>query len=126
LPIVAVEDIDEAIDYVNTRDHPLVLYVFSSDENIKKKIIANTTSGNVSIGDTFTIVSINELPFGGVGESGHGRQFLQYSFGNFTYERGVIDTPYGEEPAFAARYPPYTKESLDFFSSILKTPIPKI
>jgi acyl-CoA reductase-like NAD-dependent aldehyde dehydrogenase len=30
LPVIPVENIDEAISIVNSRDHPLALYVFSS------------------------------------------------------------------------------------------------
>ncbi|KDR68932.1 hypothetical protein GALMADRAFT_230970 [Galerina marginata CBS 339.88] len=126
LPIVSVENIDEAIDYLNDdRDYPLTLYIFSNDEANKTKIIANTTSGGVSIGDTFQQVSVGEMPFGGIGESGHGRQFLKTSFDNFVYERGIIDIPYHEEESKAARYPPYTEESLELVSAILRNPIPE-
>ncbi|KDR77921.1 hypothetical protein GALMADRAFT_118796 [Galerina marginata CBS 339.88] len=125
LPIVSVENVDEAINYLNDdRDYPLVLYIFSGNEANKKKIIANTNSGGVSVGDTFQQVSMNEMPFGGVGESGYGRQVLKFSFDNFVYERGVVDVPYDEEKFFGARYPPYTEESLEFFSALLKAPIP--
>ncbi|KAF8881169.1 aldehyde dehydrogenase [Gymnopilus junonius] len=133
LPIITVDSVDDAIAYLNDHDHPLVLYIFSSDENNKKRVsqiilyffIANTFSGGVSMNDTFAQLSMNEVPFGGVGESGHGRQVLRASFDNFTYTRGVSDTPYGDEPAFAARYPPYTQESYEIFAAILNTHIPE-
>ncbi|KAF8955005.1 aldehyde dehydrogenase [Flammula alnicola] len=125
LPIVSVENVDEAIDYVNDHDHPLVLYAFTTDEKTKKKILDNTTSGNVVFNDTINQLSMNEVPFGGVGESGHGRQVLYYSFENFTYTRSVADMPYHEEKFFGPRYPPYTKESLEFMSEILRRPIPE-
>ncbi|KAF4619978.1 hypothetical protein D9613_004641 [Agrocybe pediades] len=124
LPIYSVENVDEAIAYLNERDHPLVLYMFSTDEANKSRVVARTTSGAVSFNDVFQHIAINELPFGGVGESGYGRQILKFSFDNFVYERGVLDIPYEEEKFFGARYPPYTQESLGFFSEVLKTPIP--
>lgn len=124
LPIVTVEDVDEAIKFLNERPDPLVLYAFSEDEATKKKILAKTTSGGVCFNDTFQQVSVNELPFGGVGESGHGRQVLKYSFDNFVYERSVLDIPFGDEHLFAPRYPPYTTQSLAFFEGVLGTPIP--
>ncbi|KAF8961613.1 NADP-aldehyde dehydrogenase [Flammula alnicola] len=126
LPIVSVENVDEAIDYVNDQcDHPLVLYAFTTEEKTKKKILDNTTSGNVLFNDTINMLSMNEVPFGGVGESGYGRQVLYYSFENFTYTRSVADMPYPEEKFFGPRYPPYTKESLEFMSEILRRPIPE-
>ncbi|KAH9486012.1 Aldehyde dehydrogenase family 3 member I1, chloroplastic [Psilocybe cubensis] len=124
LPLVAVENLDEAIEFLGDRDHPLTLYLFSNDEEAKKKVLANTTSGNFWINDTFQQVGIDDLPFGGVGESGYGRQIMRYSFENFIYERGVVDVPFEDEPSFAARYPPYTDESLAIFSSALQAEIP--
>jgi len=76
-----------------------------------------------------------------------GRQILKYSFDNFVYERGVVDIPFAyvvvaicvvvllnpfcvafifisEEQFFGARYPPYTNQSLEFFSGVLQIPIP--
>jgi len=37
LPIVTVNDFDEAIAFVNARDHPLALYVFTDDSELKEK-----------------------------------------------------------------------------------------
>ena len=37
LAIVPVEDVNEAIDYINSRDHPLALYVFTQDAAFKAK-----------------------------------------------------------------------------------------
>ena len=36
LPIVVVEDIADAINYINERDHPLALYPFSTNNKIIK------------------------------------------------------------------------------------------
>ncbi|KAF9477627.1 aldehyde dehydrogenase [Pholiota conissans] len=125
LPIVTVENVDGAIDYINDHDHPLILYLFTTNEATKTKVLQNTTSGNVCINDTFTQLSINEMPFGGVGESGYGRQVQYYSYENFVYGRAVCEIPYEEEPFHVLRYPPYTAESVAFFSQVMKTPIPQ-
>ena len=37
LPIVTVNDFDEAIEFINARDHPLALYVFTDDSELKEK-----------------------------------------------------------------------------------------
>ncbi|KAF8166014.1 aldehyde dehydrogenase [Crassisporium funariophilum] len=124
LPIVSVESIDEAIDHINAGDHPLILYAFSNNEENKKKIVANTTSGGVAFNDTFQQLAVNELPFGGVGESGYGRQVLKYSFQLFVYERGIIDVPYQAEPFMNIRYPPYTEQTYEVMSAGVHVKIP--
>lgn len=37
LPIVPVEDMDEAIRVVNSKDTPLALYVFTDDKHTREK-----------------------------------------------------------------------------------------
>ncbi|KAJ3570930.1 hypothetical protein NP233_g4088 [Leucocoprinus birnbaumii] len=105
LPILPVEDVDEAIRFVNERDHPLVSYVFCNSQETKKKVLDNVISGNIAFGDTFQHMCLNEVPFGGVGESGYmidGRQVLQYSFKEFSYERTVVEIPDSMEGMFEA------------------------
>ncbi|KAG2137857.1 aldehyde dehydrogenase [Suillus bovinus] len=70
LPIVPVDSLKQAIDFVNARSHPLVLYAFSDNENVKQQLVAETQSGGIMFNDTFQHVAVKELPFAGVGESG--------------------------------------------------------
>ncbi|KAF9446190.1 aldehyde dehydrogenase [Macrolepiota fuliginosa MF-IS2] len=126
LPVLAVEDVDEAIRFISARNHPLVLYAFSPDEDTKNKILNNTMSGNTIFNDTVQQLAVNEVPFGGVGESGYGRQILRYSFDLFTYERTVVDIPAGMEPSLGIRYAPYTQEKFDFLSASVRTTIPTV
>lgn len=114
LPILPVEDVNEAIQFVKSRDHPLVLYAFCKSEETKKQILDNTISGNIVFGDTFQQMPLNQVPFGGVGESGYGRQILRYSFNEFSYERAVVDIPNSAEDLLGPiRYAPYTQDKFD-------------
>ncbi|KAJ7595089.1 aldehyde dehydrogenase [Mycena floridula] len=106
---------ERTTDYVRNRDHPLVLYAFTERQEIKDFIRERTMSGSIVFNDTFIQLSVNELPFGGVGESGYGRQILRYSFDAFSYMRSSIDVPRAAEPFLAIRYPPYTEASLNIF-----------
>ncbi|PFH47735.1 hypothetical protein AMATHDRAFT_67022 [Amanita thiersii Skay4041] len=124
LPLVPVDTLDEAIEYINTRDHALVLYAFTENEEVKKKINENTTSGNLVFNDTFMQLAVNELPFGGVGESGYGRQVLKFSCDLFMYQRSCVDIPRAAEPGLETRYPPYTQEKFEFFSAPARVEIP--
>jgi len=126
LPILPVEDVDEAINFVRARDHPLVLYAFTRNDETKNKILSKTASGNAVFNDTVQQLAVNELPFGGVGESGYGRQVLRYSFDLFTYERAVIDVPKEAEPFLDIRYAPYTPEKLEPLSAAARMVIPTV
>lgn len=48
LPIVTVNDFDEAIEFINARDHPLALYIFTDDCKLREKgkiyLVSNTTT----------------------------------------------------------------------------------
>lgn len=125
LPIVPVKDLNEAINYVNSKDHPLVIYAFTEKQEVKDRLIAETMSGNLVFNDTFQQLAVNEIPFGGIGESGYGYQIMKYSYDGFTHLRSSIDVPYDYEPHFALRYPPYSEEKRKTIEAGMKLDIPK-
>ncbi|KAJ7214515.1 aldehyde dehydrogenase, partial [Mycena pura] len=124
LPIVPVDSIDEAIEFVRARDHPLVLYTFTENPAIKQKILDQTLSGGAVFNDIFMQLAVNDLPFGGVGESGYGLQYGKASFDAFSYVRASIDVPGEMEPFNAARYPPYNEEKLKKLRAAVAKRIP--
>ena len=72
LPIVNVHSVQEAIDFINEREKPLSLYVFSEDAKIQKKFMDETSSGGLTFNETIFQLTVDTLPFGGVGNSGMG------------------------------------------------------
>ncbi|KAF6765639.1 Aldehyde/histidinol dehydrogenase [Ephemerocybe angulata] len=126
LPILPVASVAAALEYVRAHEHPLVIYAFTESDEVKREVKAGTMSGSVVFNETFNQLSVDEIPFGGVGESGYGRQPLKWTFEEFVYLRSVLDVPFSEEPKFGGRYPPSSKESLDFFEGCLKVPIPSV
>ena len=104
LPIIAFDDIKEAINHINSNEKPLALYYFGN--TIKAKDIINRcTAGGTCINDTIIHVANHNLPFGGVGNSGMGKYHGKGSFTVFSNERGVINSKTWIDVAF--RYPPY-------------------
>ncbi|KIK51764.1 hypothetical protein GYMLUDRAFT_50318 [Collybiopsis luxurians FD-317 M1] len=116
-PILTIVELEEegfirkACDWVSERDHPLVLYLFSTDEQIQDEVRRHTTSRGLVFNDTFMQLDVKVLPFGGVGESGYGRQILENTFECFSYERSTVDIPAAAEEKIILRYPPYTDHS---------------
>ncbi|KAG1733762.1 aldehyde dehydrogenase [Suillus occidentalis] len=124
LPIVPMDSLDQAIDFVNARSHPLVLYAFSDNESIKQRLVSETQSGGIVFNDTFQYLAVSELPFTGVGESGYGYQFMKYTYDTFTQLRSSIDMPKDAEQHLAIRYPPHSEEAVKALTAAVHTPIP--
>ncbi|KAG0196671.1 Aldehyde dehydrogenase [Mortierella sp. GBA30] len=114
LPLVQVADIDDAIQYVNSKDEPLALYVFSSDKKFVKKVLDSTRSGGVLVNDTMMHVSENTLPFGGIGPSGMGNYHGHSSFLAFTHIRSTMYKNLSplSECIERGRYAPYDDKKL--------------
>ena len=93
LPILEYDSLDEAIETVTSRDHPLALYVFGDDEEACKDVLRRTTSGGAAINATVLHVGVEHLPFGGVGKSGYGAYHGEAGYAEFSHERSVLVFP---------------------------------
>ncbi|AQS71152.1 aldehyde dehydrogenase family protein [Streptomyces pactum] len=93
LPIVTVSGPDEAIDFVNDRDKPLALYVFSESDATRERFAAETSSGGLGHGLPLAHLTVSDLPFGGVGESGMGNYHGRYSIETFSHRKAVLKKP---------------------------------
>jgi coniferyl-aldehyde dehydrogenase len=91
LPILTYRQIDEAIAYINARPRPLALYYFGDNGEDRRKILARTTSGNVTINGTLMHYAQDDLPFGGIGPSGMGAYHGSEGFRTFSHAKGVFD-----------------------------------
>lgn len=90
LPIITYDRMEEALDYINDRPHPLALYYFGYDRSEQKYVREHTRSGGVCINDTLVHVGQDDLPFGGVGDSGMGSYHGSEGFVTFSNARGIM------------------------------------
>lgn len=90
LPLVSCESADEAIAFVNARPRPLALYWFGSDDARQQEVLTRTISGGVTINDVLLHIAQENLPFGGVGDSGIGAYHGEYGFRLFSKEKPVF------------------------------------
>jgi coniferyl-aldehyde dehydrogenase len=109
LPVMTYRALDEAIDYVNAHDHPLGLYVFAEDKAESERVLARTTSGGATVNDVMFHVSMDDLPFGGVGPSGMGSYHGPEGFKAFSHARAVFRQPRLDVTRLAGIRPPYGK-----------------
>ena len=105
LPILEVDGLDQAIEWINQRPKPLALYLFSSSQRNQETVLNKTSSGGVCFNDVVMQVGVPELPFGGVGASGMGAYHGKAGFDTFSHQRSVLRRPFALDLPF--RYPPY-------------------
>lgn len=118
LPIVSYESLDEAVDKVRYGEKPLALYIFSKNKEYIESVKSRISSGNITINDTVKHVSIDSLPFGGVGHSGMGSYHGKYSIETFSHRRGV----YRNKARFNIKQiaPPYNEKAFEFLRKLFK------
>ncbi|WP_461615746.1 aldehyde dehydrogenase [Clostridium sp. Marseille-QA1073] len=117
MPILEFNNLDEAIDMVNSRPKPLALYFFSKNENSIEKVLTYTSSGGVCINETIMHVASLYLPFGGVGDSGMGKYHGRASFDTFTHHKSVVKKGFSIDVPL--RYPPYN-DKIKYIKKIFK------
>lgn len=105
LPIVSTASIDAACAHVNAGERPLALYVFSDDPRVVRHVLDATHSGGVTVNATMLHLTNENLPFGGVGESGSGAYHGQRGFEEFSHARSVFEA--GRWHASRLVAPPY-------------------
>ncbi|MBD3728090.1 MAG: aldehyde dehydrogenase family protein [Sphingomonadales bacterium] len=89
IPVMTYDTLDQAIDYIDERDKPLALYMYSPDEANVEQVINRTSSGGTTINGVFSHYLENNLPFGGVNASGIGSYHGYFGFKAFSHERAI-------------------------------------
>lgn len=117
LPVLAVRSAEEAISFVNARPKPLALYVFSEESSVADTFIERTSAGGMCVNHCVMHITCEELPFGGVGESGMGAYHGRASFEVFSHTKGVLRKPTFLDPPIA--YPPYTARKQAIVKKVL-------
>jgi len=90
LPVVAYEQMEDALAFVNARPRPLALYYFDGDRTRVNDVLSRTLSGGVTINDCVFHLGQHNLPFGGVGQSGIGHYHGFDGFETFSKKRAVM------------------------------------
>jgi aldehyde dehydrogenase (NAD+) len=105
LPIIEKDSLEDCIDFVRERPHPLALYVFTNNTVVEEKVTRNLTSGGLVINDCLVHLANPHLPFGGVGSSGQGAYHGEFSFRTFSHHRAVMKRYLWLD--LLLKYPPY-------------------
>lgn len=109
LPIVYYSQVQEAIDFINKKEKPLALYVFSKDSKFNDHVIRHTSAGSTCVNDALVQIMHPQLPFGGVNNSGIGQSTGKFGFRSFSHERAVADVQF--RPISSLFWFPYTEKT---------------
>ena len=90
LPIISVETMAEAEDFVLSREKPLALYVFTKQKAVEERFLRHVSFGGGCVNDTLVHLASSELGFGGVGQSGMGTYHGKRSFDTFSHDKSVM------------------------------------
>ncbi|CAH1991164.1 unnamed protein product [Acanthoscelides obtectus] len=122
LPIVTVESYEEAINFINQREKPLALYVFTGCKKVKKAFLRETSSGAVLINDVLMHSVADGLPFGGVGNSGIGAYHGKHTFDTFSHKKAVMErgTSMLIDKIDSIRYPPYNNTKTKLLKTVFR------
>ncbi len=106
LPIIGYTDLDAVVREINAHPKPLALYIFSTNMQRVRRLLAQTSSGGAAINHCVLHFAHGNLPFGGVNNSGIGSAHGEYGFKAFSHERAVLKSG----PIMMAKlfFPPYT------------------
>ena len=106
LPVIAYDSIDEAIAFINEREHPLALYLFSEDKATQNRFLHAVPFGGGCINDTIIHLATSRMGFGGVGQSGMGSYHGKRSFDTFSHEKSIVQKSTWMD--LPVRYMPYS------------------
>jgi aldehyde dehydrogenase (NAD+) len=110
LPVLTVDSIDAAVDFINRGPKPLALYVFTASRQLAKRLVDSVPSGGAVINHVAMHCLVPQLPFGGVGASGMGSYHGRWGFETLSHRRAVLSKTTWPDPALV--YPPYTDRAI--------------
>jgi coniferyl-aldehyde dehydrogenase len=126
LPIKEYERIEDVIENINTRSRPLALYYFGDENTNCRTLLDRTISGGVTINDVLLHCAHEDLPFGGIGDSGMGYYHGRYGFEAFSHPRSIVSSPKkSPNRLMTPPYRPRTKKLMNWYLNHEKRAINK-
>jgi aldehyde dehydrogenase (NAD+) len=119
LPVISYQNIEEVIEYVNDNPKPLACYVFTNNNQVKKKILNEISFGGGAVNDAIMHIANSKLPFGGVGNSGIGSYHGEAGFKSFSHYKSILDKSNLME--LSLKYYPHSKGKLSWIQRFMNS-----
>lgn len=117
LPVVSYDTLEDVAREVRSGERPLALYFLGGNKEQQEYLLRNTWAGGVTFDDIMLHALTQDLPFGGVGESGMGRYGGHAGFKTFSNAKSVAHPP---RINIMKMDPPYTPKMVETIRRLLK------
>ena len=107
LPVMTFDSIEDVVKTLANHEKPLALYLYTTDKSTEEFVINNVSFGGGCVNATLMHMLNTNLPFGGVGNSGHGFYQGKWSIETFSHKKSVLNRALSDEPS--PLFPPYGK-----------------
>ena len=118
MPVLTFDSFEEVYALLADRPKPLALYLFSEDRRRIREVTERCAYGGGCVNDTIIHLASNNLPFGGVGNSGIGNYHGKYGFDTFSHTKAIVDKKTWLD--LPMRYHPYKKINAKLVRIFLK------
>jgi acyl-CoA reductase-like NAD-dependent aldehyde dehydrogenase len=109
LPILPYKSIESVIETMRAEPRPLTMQLYSRDSKLRRRLLQSTVSGSFSSNSAMVHFGQDDLPIGGVGDSGFGRYHGHDGFLNFSHHRAYYEQIAGQ--GIDLSLPPYHRFS---------------
>jgi aldehyde dehydrogenase (NAD+) len=90
LPVITFRSIDEVMNTISALPRPLSMSVFGSDKKMRNRLIRESRAGNTCINHCAVHFYNQNLPFGGINNSGIGKGHGYEGFKSFSNARAIF------------------------------------
>lgn len=119
LLVYSYADLTEVIQFINAKEKPLALYIFSASRKNIDLLLGKISAGGVTVNDVALHFYNHNLPFGGVNNSGIGKGHGEWAFREFSNAKAVL-TQWSPFPVIEKMYPPFTEGTKKLIDLTLK------
>ncbi|AZA55077.1 aldehyde dehydrogenase [Chryseobacterium sp. G0201] len=117
LPVILFKSFNQTLNYLIELEKPLSAYLFTNNSEEKESFTQKLSFGGGCINDVVMHLGNDNLPFGGVGNSGMGNYHGKFGFETFSHQKPVLEKATWGEPNI--KYPPYSEKKLSWIKKLL-------
>jgi len=117
LPVISFTNFNLILNEIIELDKPLAAYLFTNTTEEKENFKNKLSFGGGCINDVIMHLGNENLPFGGVGNSGIGNYHGKFGFETFSHQKAVLERATWGEPNI--KYPPYSEKKLSWIKRLM-------
>ncbi|EJL70462.1 aldehyde dehydrogenase [Chryseobacterium populi] len=117
LPVISFSGFNHTLNSLLELEKPLSAYLFTNNSEEKEAFIQKLSFGGGCINDVVMHLGNENLPFGGIGNSGTGNYHGKFGFETFSHQKPVLEKTTWGEPN--VKYPPYSEKKLNWIKRFL-------